>query len=490
MSITAPSDTQPVASEVLGSRWAEWLLLLCIVLASISVIRVWYRQATLPYQVDYGEGLMLEGALRIRQGQPLYPAPSGLPVVLHVYGPLAYVVTSLTLPPSGASFLGGRVLMLFCALCVSALMFIILKRSTRSLPIALTFGVVLLTVPIFRFWLDLLRADLIGIAFSVIGIGLYLFKPRYTWWSVPFFTAAVFCKYTLLAAPVAVFLHLLLAKKFTQAIGFAGLMGGLCASLFALLQYKTAGAFAFHMFATHRDPYSFAQFVGFTGLVWLTAPVVTALAIFYVARTIAACAPDFASLYFMAACATSLTAGKLGSSTNHFLEWIVAASLCAGLGFATLRTHFPRKVLPVAFALGTSVLVGAVVQTRAVLNPSPELSGCRDAYQFVASSNSSRILSQSLGPLLLNQKTVLVTDPFTYGQLVEHGSWPDSILEGPVNEQYFDLIITSVDPEHMQPTGFSIWPRPLLDAMARHYRVVQRFNCRDGSLMLEPRSPR
>jgi hypothetical protein len=146
--------------------------------------------------------------------------------------------------------------------------------------------------------------------------------------------------------------------------------------------------------------------------------------------------------------------------------------------------------LPIAIALGTSVLVGAVVQTLTALHPSPELSGCRDAYQFVARSNSSLILSQSLGPLLFNGKTVLVTDPFIYGQLVEHGIWPDSILERPVNEQYFDLIITTVDPEHMLPTESSIWPRPLLDAMARHYRVVQRFSCRDGSLMLEPRSPK
>jgi hypothetical protein len=460
------------------------------VLASISVIAVWYRQATLPYQVDYGEGLMLEGALRVRQGQALYPAPSGLPVVLHDFGPLAYAVTSLTLQPQGASFFGGRVLMLLCALCISALLFIILKISTRSVPVALSFGVLLLTVPIFRFWLDLLRADLIGIAFSVIGIVLYTFKPRYTWWSVPFFTAAVFCKYTLLAAPLAIFLHLLLTKKLAKATGFAALILGLCASLFALLQYETAGAFAFHMFATHHDPYSFAKFLGLAGLVWLTAPVITALAIFHVAQTIAARGPDFTSLYFLAACATSLSAGKLGSSTNHFLEWIVAACLCAGLGFGTLRTRFPRKVLPVAIALGTSILVGALVQTRAALRPSPELSGCPDAYRFVASSNASRILSQSLGPLLLNQKTVLVTDPFIYGQLVEHGIWPDSILERPVNEQYFDLIITTVDPEHMQPAEPSIWPRPLLDAMAHHYRVAQRFSCRDGSLMLEPRSPK
>jgi hypothetical protein len=487
MNVTAASRLTSAPVERTASQWIGWLLFLCVALGSASAMMVWYRLATLPYQIDYGEGLMLEGALRVRQGQPLYPVLSGLPVVLHDFGPLAYAVTSLTLPPRGASFLGGRVLMMLCALFICTVIFIILNRSVRSAPIALIFGFVLLTVPIFRFWLNLLRADLIGVAISVIGVAVYACKPRYALWTAPFFTAALFCKYSLVAAPIAVFLHLLLSKQLNRGVGFAALMSGLCASLFALMQHETAGAFAFHMFATHHDPYILAKFFALMGLVWLTAPVITALAVFYVTRTIAVRTPDFASLYFLAACATSLTAGKVGSSTNHFLEWIVASCLCAGLGYGTICTHFPRKGLPVAVALGVSVLVGSVTQSRAALRPSSELSGCNDAYRFVANSNSSRILSQSLGPLLINGKNVLVTDPFIYGQLVDHGIWPDSILERPVNEEYFDLIITTVDPGKMQPNESSIWPRELLDAMARHYRVVRTFQCRDGSVMLEPR---
>jgi hypothetical protein len=97
------------------------------------------------------------------------------------------------------------------------------------------------------------------------------------------------------------------------------------------------------------------------------------------------------------------------------------------------------------------------------------------------------VLSQSLGPLLLTGKPVLLTDPFVYGQLVEHGRWSDSALVQQVKEQYFGLIIVNVDPEHLQTGEFSIWPKSLLDALGHNYHVAKHFNCRDSSQMLEPK---
>jgi hypothetical protein len=42
---------------------------------------------------------------------------------------------------------------------------------------------------------------------------------------------------------------------------------------------------------------------------------------------------------------TALTAGKLGSSTSHFVEWMVACYMCAGMGyFFLLSNHGARAV--------------------------------------------------------------------------------------------------------------------------------------------------
>ena len=82
----------------------EKTLLVCVIVGCVFVVLRSIPLVASPYQIDYGEGLMLDGALRLRHSQPLYPNPFAFPVVLHVYGPVAYGVTRLILPGDGVSF--------------------------------------------------------------------------------------------------------------------------------------------------------------------------------------------------------------------------------------------------------------------------------------------------------------------------------------------------------------------------------------------------
>src|SRR5262249_6226297 len=138
-----------------------------------------------PYQIDYGEGLMLEGALRVRHSQPLYPDPYQFPVVLHVYGPVAYTVGAAVLADGKPSFSAGRMLVFACIFAVSLLLSVTLRRLTRSWWIGLSFGLILLTLPAFRFWEYLFRADVIGIAFSAVGIALYSWDEEKWYRTIP-----------------------------------------------------------------------------------------------------------------------------------------------------------------------------------------------------------------------------------------------------------------------------------------------------------------
>jgi hypothetical protein len=319
------------------------------------------------------------------------------------------------------------------------------------------------------------------------GMLLYVAKPRYVLWSVPFFVATLFCKYSLLAAPFGIFLHLLFKKQFRESLWFALTLGLSCASIFAVFQWRTSGAFSFHMFSTHPDRYSLGQFFVLMGLVWLSAPVVTALAIFYVTSKLRSGQPDLASLYFISATISSATAGKLGSGSNHFLEWMIASCMCAALGYAAIQSQYPRRSIQTSLLLGLSILLGVIVENRPASQPFSQLSECAEVYRYVARTKSAHILSQSLGPLLLAGKPILLTDPFEYGQLVEHGKRSDKALVDLVNARYFGLIVSTVDPEHMKPNEFGIWPPSVVDAARTNYRVVRHFNCRDSSQIMEPK---
>jgi hypothetical protein len=158
-------------------------------------------------------------------------------------------------------FARGRLLIVMCAVAVSSLLPFILRRLTGAWRIGASFGFLLLTLPAFRFWLYLLRADVIGVVFSMIGMALYLLGKKYWCWSIPFFGLALFCKYSLLAAPVAVFIHLLMIRQMRQLGVFMVGLGTASATAFTVLQIKTSGWYAFHMFSTHPDRYSLLQFL-------------------------------------------------------------------------------------------------------------------------------------------------------------------------------------------------------------------------------------
>src|SRR5258707_6435714 len=230
---------------------ADKVLLLTVVVGAVLAILRCVPLIALPYQIDYGEGLMLDGALCIRHSQPLYPDPFAFPVVLHVYGPVAYAAAALVLPGGTPSFSAGRFMVLACSIVLALLIAAIVRQLTGSWWIGLTFGLMLLTLPAFRFWLYLLRADVIGVVFSTIGIALYVLKGKQWYWSIPFFGLAIFCKYSLIAAPVAVFLHLVLNRRVTQGFGFAAATVAACTVGFIVLQGTTNRWFAFHMFSTH-----------------------------------------------------------------------------------------------------------------------------------------------------------------------------------------------------------------------------------------------
>jgi hypothetical protein len=86
---------------------------------------------------------MLEGARCLRDSQPLYPNPFSIPIVLHVYGPVAYAATALVLPGGVASFPAGRRLIVILSLSVALLVGATLRRLTGSGWIGFSFGLLL-----------------------------------------------------------------------------------------------------------------------------------------------------------------------------------------------------------------------------------------------------------------------------------------------------------------------------------------------------------
>jgi hypothetical protein len=263
---------------------------------------------------------------------------------------------------------------------------------------------------------------------------------------------------------------------------FVGILAAASLSAFLTLQVVTDGWFSFHMFATHSDRYSLIQFFALAALVWASAPATTALALWHVVNDFRANGRGFAPVYFLASTFTSLSAGQLGSTTNHFLEWMIASCMCAALGYHRLISKYPARAMQITVLLSVTIIAGVIAENRSSLQPTRELTDCASAYRQVRDSPSQQILSQSLGPLLIAEKPILISDTFIYVQLLQHGRWPDRRIERMINERSFGLIVMTEDPSR----GSAIWPDSLLTAISRNYRAVSRYTCPDARVLLEP----
>src|SRR2546423_1877338 len=74
--------------------------------------------------------------------------------------------------------------------------------------------------------LSLARADLLGLAFAVLGLTAYVLRPSWFYSSAALFLAALFTKYTLVAAPASVLLHMLLTRAYRRLLGMVALLAG------------------------------------------------------------------------------------------------------------------------------------------------------------------------------------------------------------------------------------------------------------------------
>ena len=507
---------------------SEWLLAAAVILGVLSAGWQAFYKITAPYQLDYGEGVVLAGALRVAQGQSLYPPVKGVPYVIDPWGPVLYLLLAAPARIFGASFVAPRLLSAAATLASTLFLFLLLRLWTRSRKVALIFSLLYLSLPVIRVWSWLLRPDHFGIAFSLAGIYLFAARPRRWLVAACLFVAAAFIKPTFIAAPLAVFLYLLAQKQRSRALGFAICTAGMGLAAFAIMQGLTGGAFAFHFLRTHPG-YALAHFVGMTALVVWGFPALDLLGWIFVAQSLWRSRYLLPVLYFCTSKLVTLSSGNEGASGNHFLEWAATLCLVAGVAYDCLSRQQPRRVYN---QLACNLAVVGVVASLMVFFPlvfmpwqrldqkidlalleyspirgqfagllrtaDPRDSMCPELQAFLRRQVGSRALSENVGTALLSGKRLLVSEPFIYRQLVSRSELSAEPLAAMIRSRQVDFIILNQEtPQLRLPrkgTGRSWWweregpwPSSILDGIEENYAVSGHFQCPNAAVVYLPR---
>jgi len=435
-------------------------------------------RARVSYQLNYEEGNILNTALRILHGLSPYPDPHGWPSIINPYGPIPYYLTAAVTRTAGLSFFPPRLLILVCAGLIALLIACLVRRWAGSWLAGVAFGALYLCGPVVQDWSGLLRVDFVALLISLAGLLVFTARPRQWWLAALLFVVALFCKYTMLAAPAACLTWLLLHRDWRGAARASAFAGVLAAAAFGLMQWASHGWYAFYMFHVHPDPFIFRQYLeGLAEAAKGNAFLLLLCAVLLV-HDGRSRRPSLPLLYLFFSLIAAITLGKAGSDTNHLLELIAAICLAAGAGWGVLwdlRAHWPRWA---ASALAAALAILAI-RTAAEVEFQGPYPGCEPAYAFVRTHPGERFLSENLGAVVMARHPLLISNPFVYTQLVEYSGWSDEPLQQQLQNRYYDLVIMNTEPAQE-------WSDGVFDALREHYVPVAHFACELAEQMWEP----
>lgn len=335
-----------------GSQGRSLLPLVAAILGAALTIHILifflhaYQAVTFPYQLDYGEGPILQIALRVAQGGDMYPPVDRPPYLIASYLPLYYLLSALGVRLTGPSFLFGRLLSLAAAVAIAVFSALIVWDRTRHRFSAFLAGGLILAMPHFMVWATLMRVDMLALAFAVAGF--YLFTRGRRAAGISIFALAPLTRRTTVAAMAAAFLGDAKQRGLPRAARAFAAQILIIILLVAAAVLATRGGL-FHQLYLHT-----ATSVGkawtwqqLGSLLWVPEnPCPLKLWPAYFALTaIAALWSAFHRpsrtllLYFLIACLIFLTGGRIGSAHNYLLEPTAVGAMLFGLMWA----HLSRK---------------------------------------------------------------------------------------------------------------------------------------------------
>jgi 4-amino-4-deoxy-L-arabinose transferase-like glycosyltransferase len=455
---------------------ATALLLLAQGWAVLLFVGQGWDALTFPYPLNYGEGPLLDQAVRLAEFRNIYRGElTGPPYVVSNYPPLFPLAQAPFVWLFGPAFWYGRLISLISAAVVALFVGLTLHALTRDRLAAVTGALIFPAMPYVVRWSSLARVDLLGLALSWAGLFALARWPHKRWSVVAaglLLVAAVYTRQTYaLAAPLAAFVWLLALGQQRRALELAGVAGGAGLILFGILNVLTGGGLFLNTVIANLNDFRWER-VSLNALgALLACPLLLLGALVFLLfaprksnRSWWLVAP-----YLAASVPSALLVGKVGSDVNYLLELSAALGLAMGAVIAWQRKR-PR--------VRTLLIVLLAAQVLALGQSSRVASGLQDYVieQRDEVGRLSRIVAEAKGPVLaddymgllpLNGRRIYL-QPFEMTQLARDGAWDQSPLVRAIEEERFPVIMMW-KPPFAREIKRDRWTPEMLKEIRAHY---------------------
>lgn len=450
---------------------------------------------TYPYSLDYGEAPLVDQAVRLAQGQNIYPADlSTPPYTIANYPPLYVLALTPFVGDPAAAFTAGRAISVGGAVLTAVFLALITHTFSHNRFAALVAAITFLAIPFVVYWSSLLRIDLLALLFSMAGLWLIARWPASRWAMIGgglLLLAAIYTRQSYaLAAPLAAFAWLWQQQGRRRALELAGLVAGLGLILFLVLTLLTSGGFFLHVVRANVNPFSWDSAAGWLLEVAVRLPLLVLGALLTVAFGYKRLAGwPLLAAYLLGSFLSALTIGKVGSNANYLLELSAALSLLAGALLAWRQEQAPWQY--VAVLLLCTIQLGGMVRGTMDRYVDGDLTlrrndaGLIGELEILLNNTPGPILADEYMGLLTRNGRSLTLQPFEMSQLANDGVWDQTALLADLEAQMFPLVLI----HHFGP--FPVyrerWTPEMLAALEANYRPVQTMA---GTVVYQPREGR
>ena len=316
-----------------AKSYLEWAVCIAggsyiLLFLGLTVLRLIY-----PYEIEWLEGAILDHAIRVLDGKPLYTAPS-LEFSAFIYTPIYYYVVALVMQVTGIAMVAGRLVSLLSTLATAVLISHITQRETESK--LLTFSSAALYIAFFHetgYFYDIVRMDALALLLAVAAIYVALYAKRGPIIAAILITLAYFTKQQMICFwPAFTFWFLIrggvpFKERRKQAFVFTGVSLGLILITSLALNAASHGWFAFytlrlpsaktHLFFSTQRAIAFFH-IKMLGTFALTTIVIAFACIVGLYRSLKEGSRYFLLLlcYFASILAASLSMGNAGGYKN------------------------------------------------------------------------------------------------------------------------------------------------------------------------------
>lgn len=496
--VSSPSFYQQLRMNTrlwFGLRLIGWVISLIgvgyVVYSAVPAYQLLIEQAQSalehPYNINYGEGPLLDQAVRLAQGQNIYPADLTVPpYTITNYPPLFVFAQSLFVNSLGPAFWYGRLISLVSLVICALFSGLIVWTLGRHWVGAVVTAVTLPTITYFFHWSALARIDTFALALSLVGVWFVLTFPKSRsslFVGVLFLTASAFTRQTfLLAAPMACFAYLWGNRERYSAVILTLWVSVMVLGIFAILLVTTEGGIFFHIVTANVNTINPTIFEIYTIEVIRNFPLFLGAVVLMILLGWLIPAPKprrkawwFVTFYALGSIAIFTTIAKVGSDINYLYELCAAFCITAGVLIAAARKFPPLQVALMAvlvLQITASYELSAGKYAAILRERFDQRAQQDELYAELQTLNQPVLADEYMGMLVLSGRPILL-QPFEMSQLAQANVWDETPFIQAMQRGEYPYILL-YQPWRNMELRFERWTPAMLRMLNSQYRPLMQ----------------